>query len=170
MKQIVLLGEPCLRDKSVPVTEFDDKLRLLGDTLVATMTANNGLGLAAPQVGISKRVISVRIGTREEPRALVLVNPVFTHKSEEMAEGEEGCLSIPGVRLSIERSKSVSVTYQDVLGDTNELDADGLLAVCLQHEVDHLDGTLILDRVSRLRRDRARAQFEKHVRLNAKRK
>jgi peptide deformylase len=160
-EKIVLLGDQRLRETAIVVDQFDEELSQLAKSLCDTMASANGLGLAAPQIGVSKRVIAVRTGTKAVPKALAMVNPKLISMSEEMGEGEEGCLSIPGVRLSIKRAQSVVVRYQDVEGSTQTLEADGMLAICLQHEIDHLNGTLILDHVSRLKRDRAKAQFEK---------
>jgi peptide deformylase len=163
-EKIVLLGDQRLRETAIVVDQFDEELSQLAKSLCDTMASANGLGLAAPQIGVSKRVIAVRTGTKAVPKALAMVNPKLISMSEEVGEGEEGCLSIPGVRLSIQRAQSVVVRYQDVEGSTQTLEADGMLAICLQHEIDHLNGTLILDHVSRLKRDRAKAQFEKFKR------
>jgi peptide deformylase len=163
-EKIVMLGDQRLRETAIVVDQFDEELSQLAKSLCDTMASANGLGLAAPQIGVSKRVIAVRTGTKAVPKALAMVNPKLISMSEEVSEGEEGCLSIPGVRLSIKRAQSVVVRYQDVEGSTQTLEADGMLAICLQHEIDHLNGTLILDHVSRLKRDRAKAQFEKFKR------
>jgi peptide deformylase len=163
-EKIVLLGDQRLRETAIVVDQFDEELSQLAKSLCDTMASANGLGLAAPQIGVSKRVIAVRTGTKAVPKALAMVNPKLISMSDEVGEGEEGCLSIPGVRLSIKRAQSVVVRYQDLEGSTQTLEADGMLAICLQHEIDHLNGTLILDHVSRLKRDRAKAQFEKFKR------
>ncbi len=163
---IFLLGEPCLRERAIVVTDFDSNIQALGQTLVETMYAAKGIGLAAPQIGVLKRAIVVRIRDESRDTGLVMINPRLTNVSQDTAEGEEGCLSIPGVRLSVTRARAVTVHFQDVVGKEHEMAAEGMLAVCIQHEIDHLDGTLILDHVSRLRRDRAKTQFEKFKRLH----
>jgi peptide deformylase len=166
--KIVLLGDQRLRETSTAVEQFDGEVSELAKTLSNTMVAAKGLGLAAPQIGIQKRVIAVRTGTREMPEPLTLVNPKLISMSKELVEGDEGCLSIPGVSLSIKRAQSIVVRYQNVDGTVEILEADGLLAICIQHEIDHLNGTLILDHVSRLKRDRAKSQFEKFKRKRDK--
>lgn len=166
INKIVLLGDQRLRDNAKSVERFDDALHCLVATLSETMIAARGLGLAAPQIGVLERVIVVRTGTREKPKAMPLINPKVISISENIVEGEEGCLSIPGVTLSIKRAESIVVRYQNVDGKVETLEADGTLAICIQHEIDHLNGTLILDHVSRLKRERAKTQFEKFKRTH----
>lgn len=161
---ILLLGDNRLKEAAAPVQNYDGILSDLVETMFATMTEAKGIGLAAPQIGVMQQVIVARIKDGGTETRYTLINPVITHASEVKVSGDEGCLSIPGVRLNVERSAEIDVHYKDVLGVGHELHATGLLAVCLQHEIDHLHGTLIIDRVSKLRRDRAKTQFTKFLR------
>ena len=155
--EIRLFGDPVLTQRSGPVTRFDAELARFGDDLLETLRAANGAGLAAPQVGVLKRMFAYDIppdpDTGEHPFG-VLVNPVITRWEGEQ-EGEEGCLSFPGLYYACKRAMAVTVAAQDVRGQAVQLDGEGLLARCIQHEIDHLDGVLFIDRLSRGDRKRA---------------
>lgn len=152
IRTILRYPDKRLRNKALPVTAFDDSLRALVDDMAETMYAAPGVGLAAPQIGVSLRLFVIDIAGEDEPSDLkVLINPTFTAKQGEIA-WEEGCLSFPGIHEEIERAEKVTVRAQDVHGNFFEVTADGLLAVALQHEYDHLEGTLMVDRVSLLKR------------------
>ena len=152
IRTILRYPDKRLRNKALPVTAFDDSLRALVDDMAETMYAAPGVGLAAPQIGVSLRLFVIDIAGEDEPRDLkVFINPTFTAKQGEIA-WEEGCLSFPGIHEEIERAEKVTVRAQDVHGNFFEVTADGLLAVALQHEYDHLEGTLMVDRVSLLKR------------------
>ncbi|HTX48026.1 MAG TPA: peptide deformylase, partial [Caulobacteraceae bacterium] len=145
-----------LKQKSKPVSAVDDDLRALMDDMLETMYAAPGIGLAAIQVGVAKRVIVMDIARADEgqqPR--YFVNPEILWASEELAPYEEGCLSVPEIYDEVERPARVRVRYLDYDGRAVEEDAEGLFAVCIQHEIDHLDGVLFVDHLSRLKRDRA---------------
>lgn len=154
--EIVLYPDPRLRTLAAPVAELDDRIRTLLDDMAETMYAAPGVGLAAPQVGILERVIVVDVGPDEETgtpsRLYKLVNPEIIHR-EGTISWEEGCLSIPSLKDTVKRSARVVVNALDRDGTPVEIDATGLLSVCLQHEIDHLDGVLFVDRLSRLRRE-----------------
>ena len=149
--RIELLGAPVLRTRATEVTQVDEQLRLLVADMFDTMYAAEGIGLAGPQVGVSKRVVVVDLQDEESQR-FALINPVIVEKSSELEKGEEGCLSIPGVSSQVERVARVTVEAIDEEGHPFRIEADGLLARCLQHEVDHLDGILFIDRLSPLKR------------------
>jgi peptide deformylase len=152
IRTILRYPDKRLRNKALPVTAFDDSLRALVDDMAETMYAAPGVGLAAPQIGVSLRLFVIDIAGEDEPSDLkVFINPTFTAKQGEIA-WEEGCLSFPGIHEEIERAEKVTVRAQDVHGNFFEVTADGLLAVALQHEYDHLEGTLMVDRVSLLKR------------------
>jgi len=153
IRDIVLLGDPVLRTKTDEVTEFDAELRALVRDMFETMYHAEGVGLAAPQVGVSKRVLVVdlRREDREDTR-LALVNPRITWSSVETAKEPEGCLSIPGLEEVVQRPFSVRVEALNPEGRDVTVEADELFARALQHEIDHLDGVLFLDRVSALKR------------------
>lgn len=149
-----------LAQRSQPVVAFDDALRALADDMVETMYAAPGVGLAAPQVGVLKRLVVIDCGKEDESQLIVAVNPeIFAREGESFEE--EGCLSVPGYYASIKRSASVRVRYQDLHGKTLEHEADGLLAVCFQHEIDHLEGKLFVDRMSSLKKGMFRKKYPK---------
>ena len=146
---------PILKQKAEKVAKVDDALRHLLDDMLETMYAADGVGLAAPQVGISKRIVVIDVshpdeGVEGEP--LYLVNPEIIWHSVEQSCQTEGCLSVPEQRAEVDRYTQVRVHYTDYYGQETEILADGLLAIALQHEIDHLDGILYIDRISRLKR------------------
>lgn len=164
-RPIILLPDPVLRLVAAPVASVDDEVRQLADDMLETMYDAPGLGLAAPQVGVSRRLFVMDMSDKdEEKKPYVMINPVIVQRSEELSVYEEGCLSIPDVRTDIERPAEVTVRYVDRQGKTQELRADGLLATCIQHEIDHLDGKLLIDYMSRLRRDMVVKKFKKLAR------
>lgn len=119
-----------------------------------------GVGLAAPQVGEPIRMVVLDV-SEEKNSLMTLINPVITQRSQELETGEEGCLSLPGIWEKVSRSSEITVKYTDLEGQEQELHADGLLAICIQHELDHLDGTVFIDHLSRLKYDRACAKLKK---------
>jgi peptide deformylase len=156
---IRVLGDPVLRRETVPVAEVTDDVRRLIDDMFETMDAANGIGLAAPQVGRIERVCVIDIG-EEGPGRLALVNPEIVHEEGEV-RWEEGCLSIPEIYGEVTRSARVTVRALDRDGRPFEVEGEQLLAVCLQHEIDHLHGKLFLDYLSLLKRRSALAKWEK---------
>jgi peptide deformylase len=151
---ILIAPDPRLRGKAKSVTTVDGRVRRLMEDMLDTMYAAPGIGLAAPQVGILERIVVVDVSGRNEPSApMRLVNPQVVWSSEETDSGEEGCLSIPEQYAEVVRPSRVRVTYQDEKGAPREIEADGILARCLQHEIDHLDGVLFVDHLSKLKRD-----------------
>jgi peptide deformylase len=155
-----ILGDPILRTRAAPVTAVSDELRALIADMFDTMYAEDGVGLAAPQVGVGQRVIVVdpHDGTAAP---LALVNPQVIETGAETERGEEGCLSIPGLRELVERPVTVTVEGLDRDGAPLRIEADGLLARILQHEIDHIDGILFIDRVSPLKRKLLLARWQK---------
>lgn len=152
LRPVRIFGDPVLRQKAQPVTEFDDTLRVLVQDMRETMTAYEGVGLAANQVGVVRRVLVVDVPMEDDQRARhVLINPVIGARSGSES-GEEGCLSIPGVYDDVARSAKLVVTARDEHGRPIEIEAQGYLARAIQHEVDHLDGVLFVDRLSPLKR------------------
>ena len=158
-----------LKTPAAPVGEVDDAVRALADDMLETMYAAPGIGLAAPQIGEGRRIVVMDLTREEEPKApRVFVDPVITWSSEETKPWEEGCLSIPEIYDEVERPARVRVSYTDRDGKRIEgEEADGLYAVCLQHEIDHLNGVLFTDHLSRLKRDRALAKVKKAARAAA---
>lgn len=153
--------EPVLKQQASPVTSFDDSLRQLADDMAETMYAAPGVGLAAPQVGISKQLTVIDCSSQDEPPQLIaLANPEIIARDGEVFE-EEGCLSVPGFFAKIKRSAIVKVRYQDLTGQPQELDAEGLLAIACQHEIDHLNGVLFVDHLSPLKRSIFRKKWQK---------
>jgi peptide deformylase len=167
VRDIVLMGDPVLRTKAEAVSDFDDGLRTLVREMFETMYHAEGIGLAAPQVGVSRRVLVVDLRREEEPEArLALVNPVVTWASSELDKAPEGCLSIPGLEDSVTRPWAVKIEGYDPRGRPVTLEAEELFSRVLQHEIDHLDGILFLDRLSPLKR---RMQMKKWRKLQEER-
>jgi peptide deformylase len=150
---IIVAPDPRLKQRATPVARVDREIRVLMDAMLETMHGANGIGLAAPQVGVLKRVIVIDISQPDEPPAPYrFVNPVIVWHSDVEVVGEEGCLSLPDHYADVARPERVRVRYLDAHGEARELAADGLLAKCIQHEIDHLDGTLFVDHLSSLKR------------------
>src|SRR5580693_8694723 len=157
-----------LKQTSAPVAAVDDDLRRLMDDMLETMYAAPGIGLAAIQVGVPKRVIVMDLAKKDEPPApRYFVNPEILWRSEEVGPWEEGCLSVPEIYDEVERPLKVRLTYLNYQGERIEEDADELYAVCIQHEMDHLNGVLFIDHLSRLKRERAVAKVRKAARADA---
>ena len=153
IREIVKYPDPILQRPTEPVTEFNEELRALVDDMFESMYAAHGIGLAAPQIGISKRITVIDLSFQKNPEEkIVLINPEIIHKQGKQSE-EEGCLSLPEIREKVSRAEKVRVRAQDVKGEWFELDGDKLLARAFQHEIDHLDGILFIFRVSALKRD-----------------
>jgi len=162
LREIIKLPDKRLRLVSEPVKHVDAAVRKLVDDMFETMYKAPGIGLAAIQIGIAKRVITMDLSKKEdnhEPH--VFINPEIVWTSEETAKYEEGCLSIPDYYEEVERPKAVKVKYLDRDGKAREIDAKGLLATCLQHEIDHINGVLFIDHLSKLKRDRVIKKFAK---------
>jgi peptide deformylase len=153
MTLIRKLGDPILKSSATPVDRFDDSLRQHVSRMAGIMQDAIGIGLAAPQLGISQRLLVYRVGP--DAPLIALVNPEVEWRSDDLEPGEEGCLSIPGVAVDVERPLHVRVRAQDEHGDARTVEASGLEARVIQHEIDHLDGVLMLDRTSRDERKRA---------------
>ncbi len=164
IREILTVPDPRLKKVSKPVEAVDDDLRALMDDMLETMYDAPGIGLAAIQIGVPKRVIVMDISPREgegerEPR--YFVNPEILWRSEETQPYEEGCLSIPDIYDEVERPAKVKLRYMNYQGETIEEDAEGVFAVCIQHEMDHLEGILFIDHLSRLKRERAVSKVKK---------
>ncbi|MEE4191106.1 MAG: peptide deformylase [Halieaceae bacterium] len=163
---ILEFPDPRLRTVAEPVTEFDGVLSQLIDDMFETMYEAPGIGLAATQVDVHKRVIVIDVSEgRDQP--LVFINPEVEVLDQELDEYDEGCLSVPGFYETVQRPQHVRVTAQDRDGTAFTMEPEGLLAVCIQHEIDHLDGKLFVDYLSSLKRTRIRKKLEKQHRLRA---
>jgi peptide deformylase len=164
LREILIVPDPILKKVSAPVSVVDDELRALMDDMLETMYAAPGIGLAAIQVGVPKRVIVMDLAREGEPPApQYFVNPEILWASEETAPYEEGCLSVPDIYDEVERPAQVKLRYMNYQGETIEEDAEGLFAVCIQHEMDHLDGVLFIDHLSRLKREQAVKKVKKQA-------
>ncbi|MGZ4400769.1 MAG: peptide deformylase [Gaiellaceae bacterium] len=150
LSQVVKFGDPVLRSAASPVTEFDDDLAADADRMIGLMRDAIGVGLAATQLGVLRRLLVFQVGSEAEPT--VLVNPEIEWSSEDLATAEEGCLSLPGVIVDVERPLHVRARGVDVRGEPFSIEASGLEARVIQHEVDHLDGVLMIDRAEREQR------------------
>ena len=162
IKPLVILPDPKLRLVSKPVERVDDALRGFASDMLETMYDAPGIGLAAIQVGEPIRLLVIDLAKEDEPKApQVFVNPEIVESSDERSVYEEGCLSIPDYYAEVERPARVRVKYIDLDGTQQEIQADGVLATCLQHEIDHLNGVLFIDYISKLKRDMVVRKFKK---------
>jgi len=162
LRDILILPDKRLRQVSEPVRKIDAGIRALVHDMFETMYDAPGIGLAAIQIGAPKRVVTMDLAKKEDPKSpQVFVNPEIVWASEEKATYEEGCLSIPEYYGDVERPAQVKVKFLDLDGEPREIEADGLLATCLQHEIDHLNGVLFIDHLSKLKRDRVLKKFSK---------
>jgi peptide deformylase len=166
-RPIIKVPDPILREIAQPIERVDDDVQRLIDDMLATMYKAPGVGLAAPQVGVSRRVVVMDPADKDDgetPAPLALINPRIVAHGNARGLHEEGCLSLPGVKVEIERPTSIVVEYMDRTGKAQTLEAQGFLATIIQHEVDHLDGKLIIDFLSRLKRDIIVRRFRKMAR------
>ncbi len=164
IRPILKYGVAELETESTPITRFDQEIKTLAEDMLETMYSAPGIGLAAPQVGVNLRLMVIDItGGEEQGHQIVFTNPEITEQ-EGTQEAEEGCLSVPGFTAVVERSSKVHVVGQDLEGNPQELDAEGLLARVVCHEIDHLDGILYLDRTSVLKRDLIKRKIRKLIR------
>src|SRR3954466_4377975 len=165
LKPLIILPDPVLRQVSNPVERVDDAIRALASDMLDTMYDAPGIGLAAIQIGVPKRLVVIDLGkTEEERRPVVLIDPEIVAVSEETPGHEEGCLSIPEYYEEVERPDRVTVRYRDLDGNQVQTEADGLFATCVQYEIDHLNGVLFIDHLSRLKRERVIKKFQKAAR------
>ncbi len=162
LREIIVLPDKRLRLLSDPVKAVDTEVRTLVDDMFETMYKAPGVGLAAIQVGVAKRVVTVDTAKKDEPEnPQVFINPEIVWSSDDKSTYEEGCLSIPEYYEEVERPTQVKVRFMDLDGKTQEVDANGLLATVLQHEIDHTNGILFIDHISKLKRDRVIKKFTK---------
>lgn len=163
IREIRFLGDPVLRQKTTPVDRFDAELESFVADLIETMYDAEGVGLAAPQVGDSRRVTVIDIGTaRDGSEVIPLVNPRIVSEAGRV-DSEEGCLSIPGIVETIERAEKVEVEYRDPKGETHRIEGEGLLGRALQHEIDHLEGILFIDHLGPLKRRMVVREWRKQM-------
>jgi len=167
IREVITYPNPVLKQNAEPVAEITPELRELAKDMVETMYEYDGIGLAAPQVGELVRLITVDIsGPESREELMTLINPELEPIGDEEVESEEGCLSVEDYRSTVARAERVKVKALDLDGKPVEFEAEGLLAVCLQHECDHLDGKLFIDRISRLKRNMYDAKVKKWARQN----
>ncbi len=163
--KIVEVPDPLLKKKSAKVENIDDALRKTLDDMLETMYDAPGVGLAAPQVGILKRMVVIDVSREDEPKhPYKMINPVITAHSDETVVHDEGCLSVPEQYAPVERYETVTAEYTDENGKRQTVRADGLLAICIQHELEHLDGKLFIDHLSKVKRDMIVRRVEKERR------
>ena len=168
IKPLIILPDPILRQASKPIERVDADLQRLADDMLETMYDAPGIGLAAIQIGVPRRMLVIDISREgEEKQPQVFINPEIVKSSDERSLYEEGCLSIPDYYAEVERPAVVSVKYLDRNGKEQTVEADGLLATCLQHEIDHLNGVLFIDYISRLKREMVIKKFTKAAKSKA---
>ncbi len=166
VREILIIPDKRLRQVSKPVAKIDAATRKLVEDMFETMYAAPGIGLAAIQIGEPRRVVTMDVSKKEdEKQPQVFINPELVWSSKDKRAHEEGCLSIPEYYEEVERPAGVRVKYLDLDGNKQEIEANGLLATCLQHEIDHLDGVLFIDHISKLKRDRVIKKFTKAAKL-----
>jgi len=164
---ILVAPNPILKKVAKPVTTVDDEIRALLDDMLETMYAAPGIGLAAPQVGVSKRVLVLDISPVDrDPEPLKIINPEIITKSDEIKVYEEGCLSFPDQFADVKRPTEVSVSYMDEQGEKQVMHADGLLSTCIQHEIDHLNGIVFVDYLSSIKRSMIMRKLKKQQKLD----
>jgi len=162
IKPLIILPDPILRQVSAPLEQVDDAVRTLYQDMLETMYDAPGIGLAAIQIGVPRRMLVIDVSREgEEKQPQVFINPEIIKSSDERSVYEEGCLSIPDYYAEVERPAVVTVRYLDREGKEQTAEADGLLATCLQHEIDHLNGVLFIDHISRLKREMVIKKFTK---------
>jgi peptide deformylase len=166
VRDILILPDKRLRLLSKPVAKIDAATKQLVEDMFDTMYDAPGIGLAAIQIGEPRRIVTMDLAKKDEPKEpQVFINPELISKSGDKNTHEEGCLSIPEYYEEVERPAAVRFRYLDLDGQQHEIDADGLLATCIQHEIDHLDGVLFIDHISKLKRDRVIKKFTKAAKL-----
>jgi peptide deformylase len=162
IKPLIILPDPLLRQVSKPIERVDAETKRLAQDMLDTMYDAPGIGLAAVQIGVGRRMLVIDVSREDEEKTpLVFINPEILSSSEDRSVYEEGCLSIPDYYAEVERPAQVTVKYVDREGKDQTIDAEGLLATCLQHEVDHLNGILFIDHISRLKREMVIKKFTK---------
>ncbi|GAB6887382.1 peptide deformylase [Desulfothermus okinawensis JCM 13304] len=165
IRKIVCYPDPGLRVKTEEITTIDKEIKDLAEDMLDTMYENKGIGLAAPQIGVCKKIVTIDLsGSDKRENPMVLINPEIYEKEGDI-EGEEGCLSFPGFRCNIKRAEKIKVRFLDLDGKEHDICAQNLLSVCIQHEIDHLHGKLIIDYAGRLKK----AMYEKKLKKIAKR-
>ncbi|NTF30588.1 peptide deformylase [Rhizobium skierniewicense] len=165
IKPLIILPDPLLRQQSKPIEQVDAEITRLADDMLDTMYDAPGIGLAAIQIGVPRRMLVIDISREDEDRnPVVFINPEILKVSDDVSAYEEGCLSIPDYYAEVERPASLTVGYIDRDGKKQTVEAEGLLATCLQHEMDHLNGVLFIDHISRLKRDMVIKKFTKAAR------
>ncbi|MBY0360959.1 MAG: peptide deformylase [Phreatobacter sp.] len=168
LREIIVLPDPRLKLVCEPVAAVDSAVRSLVDDMLETMYDAPGIGLAAIQIAVPRRVVTIDLARKDEPKKpVVLINPEIVWQSDELSLYEEGCLSIPEYYEEVERPARCRVRYLDLDGKAQELDCDGLMATCVQHEVDHLNGVLFIDHLSRLKRERVIKKYTKAAKREA---
>jgi peptide deformylase len=168
IKPLIILPDPLLRQASKPIEQIDTEIQRLADDMLETMYDAPGIGLAAIQIGVPRRMLVIDVAREgEEKTPLVFINPEIVASSDERSVYEEGCLSIPDYYAEVERPARVTVKHLDRNGKEQLTDADGLLATCVQHEIDHLNGVLFIDYISRLKREMVIKKFTKAAKAKA---
>lgn len=166
--KIVYFPHPALTTKAQEVTEFNDQLRVISEKMIELMDTSNGVGLAANQVNILQRIFVMNCKQEDGSVAEVFVNPKIISQTEDVKEYKEGCLSFPSLYVEVKRPSSVTLQWQNILGEAQEKEFSGLEAVCVQHELDHLDGINFVDRISKTKKQMCLLKYSKNKNKNNK--
>ena len=160
---IIKYPNKILKQVAKPIDTITEEIKLLGNNMLETMYANKGIGLAGNQIGVLLRIIVIDLQEDEDEayNPIIFINPEIISSSDELAERDEGCLSLPKISSLVKRPAKIKISYLDINGEKKELEADNLLATCLQHEIDHLNGILFTDRISKLKRDIVLKKYKK---------
>ncbi|MGN0894678.1 MAG: peptide deformylase [Succinivibrio sp.] len=166
IREVIVYPNEILRRKNTDITEFDSELKTLTEDMFETMYKHEGIGLAGPQIAVNRNIVVIDIpeedGTQGKNK-YVIINPKITALDGEIVDSQEGCLSVPGYQDTVQRYPRCTVEYQDIEGKPCKFDnVDGLLAICLQHEIDHLQGKVFVDKLSRMKRERLHKKYEKY--------
>ncbi|MGN0902820.1 MAG: peptide deformylase [Succinivibrio sp.] len=174
VREVVIYPDEILRRPNAKITEFNDELKTLANDMFDTMYEHEGIGLAGPQIGVNRQIVVIDIPEEDGKQGnnqLVIINPVITKLEGDIVESEEGCLSVPGYQDKVSRYSRCTVEYQDITGKNCVFDnVDGLFAICLQHEIDHLNGKVFVDKLSRLKIERLHKKYEKILKENKRSK
>lgn len=164
---LLIYPNPILKEKAKEITEITSETKKLSNDMLETMYYHNGIGLAANQIGVLQRIFVLDLQENDKKNPIVFINPKIIKSSEEQGEEEEGCLSLPNLTAKVKRPLCIELVYQDLEGTTKKLKTDGMLSICIQHEIDHLNGIMFIDNISPLKRTMLLNKYKKYLKSQA---